>query len=110
MSSVVMLYGKKKKSVSGTTLNSSSESSGTNITSVSAEVNTLAPGSAATVSATLSESSLDFQFGLPGSVADYAQLTNKPQIEGVTLEGDKTYSELNLDPISGETITNIFRV
>ena len=64
MSSVSMLYG-KKKSVSGTTLNSSSESSSTNITSVSAEVSTLAPGSPATVAATLSESSLDFQFGLP---------------------------------------------
>lgn len=107
MSSVAMLYGKKKSS-SSTTLNSSSESSSTNITSVSAEVNTLAPGSAATVSATLSESSLDFQFGLPGSATDYAQLTNKPQIEGVTLAGNKTYPDLNLEAISGETITNIF--
>lgn len=107
MSSVAMLYG-KKKSVSGTTLNSSSETSGTNITSVSAEVNTLAPGSPATVSATLSDNSLDFQFGIPGSTTDYNQLSNKPQIEGVTLEGNKTYSELNLEAISGETITNIF--
>lgn len=107
MSSVAMLYGKKKRA-QGTTLSSTSESSGSNVTSVSAEVVTLSPGSPATVSATLSDSSLDFQFGIPGSTIDYNQLSNKPQIEGVTLEGNKTYPDLNLEAISGETITNIF--
>lgn len=63
MSSVAMLYG-RKKSTANTTLNSS-ESSSSNITSASAEVTTLSPGSPATVAATLSESSLDFQFGIP---------------------------------------------
>lgn len=107
MSSVAMLYGKKAANKQATTT-SSNVSDQTNIENVSASVTTLPAGSPATVSTTLSESSLDFQFGIPASITDYNQLTNRPQIEGVTLEGDKTYSELNLDPISGEIITNIF--
>ena len=109
MSSVAMLYGKKASNQQTVPIRENTAEQ-TNIENVSASVTTLPAGSPATVSTTLSESSLDFQFGIPASITDYNQLTNRPQIEGVTLEGDKTYSELNLEAISGETITNIFRV
>lgn len=107
MSSVAMLYG-KKASNQQTTPTSAKVADQTNIENVSASVTTLPAGSPATVSTTLSESSLDFQFGIPASITDYNQLTNRPQIEGVTLEGDKTYPELNLEPISRASIANIF--
>lgn len=103
MSSVAMLYGKKAANKQATTT-SSNVSDQTNIENVSASVTTLPAGSPATVSTTLSESSLDFQFGIPASITDYAQLTNKPQIESVTLEGNKTFPDLNLDTISNEDI------
>lgn len=41
---------------------------------------------------------------------DYNQLINKPQIEDVTLQGDKTFDELNLIDITNseiETITTL---
>ena len=36
--------------------------------------------------------------------SDYDLLDNKPQIEGVTLEGNKTYDELNLKYLTNEEI------
>lgn len=38
----------------------------------------------------------------------YLELTNKPKIEGVTLSGDKTYKELNLDTVSDDEVDNMF--
>lgn len=34
------------------------------------------------------------------SISSYTVLSNKPQIEGVTLSGNKTYEDLNLQKIS----------
>lgn len=105
MSSVVMRYGRTNaKTSNNPSGGGSSETSQTNIENVSASVTTLSPGSQATVSAILEETSLTLEFGLPGSATDYAQLTNKPQIEGVTLEGNKTFPNLNLDVISIDDI------
>ena len=39
-----------------------------------------------------------------GGVSNYPYLTNKPKIEGVTLEGDKTFDELGLTPVGTEQI------
>lgn len=41
-------------------------------------------------------------------MSDYDTLENKPQIEGVTLEGNKTFEELNLSGITNSQIENIF--
>lgn len=40
-------------------------------------------------------------------IDDYNYLNNKPQIEGVTLEGDKTFEELNLDRITNSEMEDI---
>lgn len=40
-------------------------------------------------------------------VADYTVLENKPQIEGVTLEGNKTFPELHLNSMSNIEIENL---
>lgn len=105
MSNVVMLYGKKssasKQIVSG---GSGGETGQTNIENVTATVTTLSPGSQATANAILEENGLTLEFGIPGSISDYNQLSNKPQIEGVTLEGNKTFPNLNLDVISIDDI------
>lgn len=42
-----------------------------------------------------------------GGSSDYNDLSNKPQIEGVTLSGDKTYSELNLKSISNTELEEL---
>lgn len=42
------------------------------------------------------------------SKGSYKQLTNKPSIEGVTLEGNKTFAELGLEECSILDIKNIF--
>jgi hypothetical protein len=42
------------------------------------------------------------------AVNDYELLDNKPQIEGVTLVGNKTFPELNLDVISNTELEEIF--
>ena len=39
---------------------------------------------------------------------DYEVLDNKPQIEGVTLIGDKTFEELNLQRVSNAEIEQLF--
>ncbi len=39
---------------------------------------------------------------------DYEQLINKPSIEGVTLEGNKTFPELNLVEEDNATILDTF--
>lgn len=38
------------------------------------------------------------------SVNDYNDLRNKPSIEGVTLEGDKTFEELNLQSLTNQEL------
>lgn len=38
------------------------------------------------------------------SITSYLDLTDKPSIEGVTLEGDKSYEELNLNAITNAEI------
>lgn len=41
------------------------------------------------------------------STDDYNNLINKPSIEGVTLQGDKTFSQLGLDEITPQDIDTI---
>lgn len=41
-------------------------------------------------------------------VRDYEALDNKPQIEGVTLIGDKTFEDLNLQKVSNAEIEELF--
>lgn len=38
------------------------------------------------------------------SVNDYNDLRNKPSIEGVELEGDKTFEELNLQSLTNQEL------
>lgn len=40
-------------------------------------------------------------------LSDYDNLTNKPQIEGVTLQGNKTYEELNMCRLTNTEIENL---
>lgn len=40
--------------------------------------------------------------------ADYENLDNKPQIEGVTLIGDKSFEDLNLQRVSNAEIEDLF--
>lgn len=53
--------------------------------------------------------SLDVEMleGIPIAADDYNGLRNKPKIEGVTLEGDKTYEELNMNRLTNIEIENI---
>ena len=44
---------------------------------------------------------------LAGGTSDYNDLANKPSIESVTLDGNKTYEELNLSRISNTEIENM---
>ena len=39
---------------------------------------------------------------------DYNNLKNKPSIEGVPLEDDKTFEELGLTPISAEELADMW--
>lgn len=41
------------------------------------------------------------------STSDYNDLYNKPQIEGVTLQGNKTFPELGLGTITEQDVDNI---
>lgn len=41
-------------------------------------------------------------------VRDYEVLENKPQIEGVTLIGDKSFEDLNLNHITNSEIEDLF--
>jgi len=38
---------------------------------------------------------------------DYEELSNKPQIEGVTLIGDKSFSDLHLDALTNTEIEEL---
>lgn len=42
--------------------------------------------------------------GGSGGTTNYNDLTNKPQIEGVTLTGNKTYEDLNLERLTNSDI------
>lgn len=44
-----------------------------------------------------------------GGVSSYNDLTDKPSIEGVTLSGNKTFPQLNLDVLSNSDIEDIFQ-
>lgn len=44
---------------------------------------------------------------LPLGTTDYNELINKPQIEGVTLESDKNYEQLNLYRLTNAQIEEI---
>lgn len=39
---------------------------------------------------------------------DYNNLFNKPQIEGNTLEGDKTFDELGMTPLSAQELADMW--
>ena len=41
------------------------------------------------------------------SVNDYDELQNKPSIEGVELIGDKSFEELNLQPLTNSELENM---
>lgn len=45
--------------------------------------------------------------GSRGGITDYELLTNKPQIESVTLIGNKTFEEIGLEELSGEDLISI---
>lgn len=50
---------------------------------------------------------VEMQEGTPLANDDYNSLRNKPRIEGVMLEGDKTYEELNMHRLTNIEIENI---
>ena len=39
---------------------------------------------------------------------DYNKLVNKPQIEGNTLEGDKTFDDLGMTPLSAQELADMW--
>ena len=39
---------------------------------------------------------------------DYNKLINKPQIEGNTLEGDETFDELGMTPLSSQELADMW--
>lgn len=43
----------------------------------------------------------DTHGGGSGGTSDYSQLSHKPSINGVTLEGNKSSSDLGINPIKG---------
>lgn len=45
--------------------------------------------------------------GTSGGTNNYDLLRNKPQIEGVTLEGDKSFKQLGMDTLSVQEIEKI---
>lgn len=54
---------------------------------------------------------LNGEVSLPSHIMykDYEILDNLPKIEGVTLIGDKTYEELNLDRISNSELEQLLQ-
>ena len=42
------------------------------------------------------------------SIQDYNNLFNKPQIEGNTLEGDKTFDDLGMTPLSAQELADMW--
>lgn len=46
--------------------------------------------------------------GGSGGTTNYNDLTNKPSIEGVTLQGNKTFPNLNLNVLTNSEIQDIF--
>ena len=40
----------------------------------------------------------------------YSELADKPQIEGVTLEGDKSFAELNLESLTNQEIEDLLNL
>ena len=42
-----------------------------------------------------------------GGTGSYNDLTDRPQIEGVTLVGDKSYEDLNLQPITNSEMEDM---
>lgn len=39
----------------------------------------------------------------------YTDLENKPSIEGITVEGDKSFEDYNLSPISNTELENLLK-
>lgn len=50
---------------------------------------------------------LQLREGSSSGTKDYNDLYNKPQIEGVPLQGNKTYEELNMHRITNMELENI---
>lgn len=80
-------------------------------------VTTLAAGSQATVTNVGTENEAIFNFGIPkgepgsgggtgGGTTDYVDLSNKPKINNVELNGNKTLSELGIQP-KGNYLTSV---
>lgn len=46
---------------------------------------------------------------MPSGTDDYDSLRNKPMIEGVTLEGNKTFEELHMNRLTNIEIENILQ-
>lgn len=47
------------------------------------------------------------QYIAVGETSDYSKLTNKPKIEGVTLQDDKSFIDLGLTEVSNQEILEI---
>lgn len=48
--------------------------------------------------------------GVEGGIvhsSDYNRLSNKPKIEGITLEGDKTFEDLNLQVLTNKELEDM---
>lgn len=55
------------------------------------------------------ESAMNGALSVPRSISmtDYNGLSNKPQIESVTLIGNKTFEDLGLEELSGDDLISI---
>ena len=45
-----------------------------------------------------------------GKQIDYEDVDNKPAINGVTLDGDKTLDDIGMSPLTNEQLTNLFNL
>lgn len=55
----------------------------------------------------VSSSEQNVSMGVEGGIvhsSDYNRLSNRPKIEGVLLEGDKTFEELNLQSLTNQEL------
>lgn len=56
------------------------------------------------------ETEADFGEFYERSINDYEKLVNKPQIEGVTLIGNKTFPDLGLEKLSNTELENLLNI
>lgn len=71
-------------------------------------------GSQVEVNATMSDNLIETTAGIStairhNTVSDYDLLTNKPQINSVTLQGDKSFEDLGLEGISNIELEELLK-